>query len=237
MSLRRDDLPEFDGFKPPFFRFLKQLRANNNKPWFNENKQRYKDEVETPMLAFIQAMQPVLAEISSHYRAIPKVNGGSMFRIYRDARYVGDRPPLKEQVACQFRHELGRDAHAPGFYLQLKPGEIRLGGGIWRPSSKPLRQIRTTILDSPNAWNRILQHKDIRKRFGGISGDQLKTYPRGFDPEAEHIDDIRRKSFFLMATLPESAARSADFTATVGEHFRAATPLFEFLSHALDIPF
>lgn len=237
MSLRRDDLPEFTGFRPAFFRFLRELRANNNKPWFNQHKQRYRDEVETPMLAFIQAMQPVLAEISTHYRAIPRVNGGSMFRIYRDARYVGDRPPFKEQVAAQFRHELGRDAHAPGFYLQLAPGSIRLGGGIWRPPSAPLRAIRTTILDSPNAWNGVLQDPGIQAHFGSISGDQLKTHPRGFDPEAEHIDDLRRKSFFLMASLPESAARSPEFTETVGEHFRAATPLFEFLSHALDISF
>ena len=109
----------FNGFKPSFFKFFKDLANNNNRPWFNENKSRYEDQVCAPLLAFIEGMAPRLKRVSKHYRAIPKKTGGSMFRIYRDVRFSKDGRPYKEHGACQFRHELGKDAHAPGFFQFL----------------------------------------------------------------------------------------------------------------------
>jgi uncharacterized protein (TIGR02453 family) len=132
----------FPGFPKSFFAFLRQLARNNDRAWFEANKARYKDDVVAPMSDFIAAMAPRLAKISSHYVADPRPHGGSMFRIYRDTRFSKNKRPYKEHAACQFRHEAGRDAHAPGFYVHLAPKEVRIGGGIWLPPVPELRAIR-----------------------------------------------------------------------------------------------
>ena len=132
--------------KPALFDFLRELKANNERPWFEENKARYRAEVQGPMLDFIQAFAEPLAEISPHFRADPRANGGSLFRIYRDTRFSKDKTPYKTNVGAHFRHEAGKDAHAPGFYLHLEPGMCFAGCGVWHPDSPTLGRIRDAIL-------------------------------------------------------------------------------------------
>lgn len=228
---------DFNGFGGPFFSFLEELKRNNDRHWFQANKPRYDTEVVAPMLAFIDAMAPRLREISLHYTAIPRKSGGSMFRIYRDTRFSKDKTPYKTHVACQFRHEAGGDAHAPGFYVHLEPGRIAVGGGVWQPPSKSLARIRETIVDSPAAWERVIGDPEMLRRFGGIRGDTLKRAPRGYDPGLRHVDDLRRKSFFLMQDFTRDEAAVPAFADAAGETFRAAAPLMGFICHALDLPY
>src|SRR5215469_16136321 len=82
---------EFKGFPKDFFAFFRELKANNARPWFEANKQRFRDSVQAPMSAFIEAMAPKLAKVSKHFPADPRPNGGSMFRIYRDVRFAKDK--------------------------------------------------------------------------------------------------------------------------------------------------
>lgn len=227
----------FSGFKPSFFKFFEELSQHNNRAWFAENKSRYEDQVCTPLLAFIEAMAPRLNGVSRHYRAIAKKSGGSMFRIYRDLRFSKDGRPYKEHGACQFRHALGKDAHAPGFYVHLEPGQVFFGGGIWTPPGPKLLKIRETIADSPVAWGKIIKDKQLQARFGGIRGDGLKTAPRGFDPEHQHIQDLRRRSFFLMQQGDQKMAGSEKFLDEVEAALLATRPLMRFISHALEVPF
>ena len=136
---------------PALFDFLRALRANNERPWFEANKARYREEVRDPMLDFIAAFAGPLAEISPHFRADPRPNGGSLFRIYRDTRFSKDKTPYKTNVGAHFRHAAGRDAHAPGFYLHLEPepASPAAASGIptarrWPASATPSSQSRTT---------------------------------------------------------------------------------------------
>ena len=227
----------FNGFKPSFFKFFRELSDNNNRPWFTENKPRYEDDVVAPLLAFIEEMAPRLNRVSKYYLAIPKKSGGSMFRIYRDVRFSKDGRPYKEHGACQFRHQLGKDAHAPGFYVHLQPRQVFFGGGIWTPPGPELLKIRETIADSPVAWGKIINDKKLKDMFGGIRGNGLKTAPRGFDPEHKHIEDLRRKSFFLMREGTQKLAGSAAFADEVESAFMACRPLMRFISHAVNVPF
>jgi len=121
----------FDGFPEEMFRFLRELKKHNDRDWFNANKERYKTHVVAPMVSFIEAMDGRLARVSDCFLADARPNGGSMFRIYRDTRFSKDKSPYKEHVACHFRHMSGKDAHAPGFYVHLEPGDVFFGGGIW----------------------------------------------------------------------------------------------------------
>jgi uncharacterized protein (TIGR02453 family) len=226
----------FSGFTPAFFRFFESLAKNNNRAWFLQNKPRYLQEIVVPMLAFIEAMQKPLRQLAPHYRVIAKLTGGSMFRIYRDARFSNDKRPYKEHAAFHFRHEQGKDAHAPGYYLHLEPGRVFFGGGIWVPPAAKLSTIRDTIMDSPGAWARVKNDPKIIG-YGGIQGKGLKTAPRGVDRNHPQIEDLRRKSFFVMNEVRPELAGKADFIDLVADTYRDCEPMMEFICHALEIPF
>ena len=141
-------------FTPELFQFLLELRTNNNREWFQANKHRYERHVKEPILQFIQDFEPSLHSVSTRFVADVRANGGSMFRIYRDVRFSKDKSPYKTQAAAHFRHEAGKSAHAPGFYLHLAPGEVFAGVGIWHPDSSSLGKIRNVIASNPGKWER-----------------------------------------------------------------------------------
>ena len=226
----------FDGFPPALYEFLDKLAVNNNREWFNRNKTRYRAEVLMPMCGFIAAFGPRLARISPHFVADPRPNGGSMFRVYRDIRFAKDKKPYKEHAACQFRHEAGKDVHAPGFYLHLDRDGVWLGGGIWKPPAKPLYKIRERIQLDAKGWGKIIRSQKIKSRFGAVEGERLKRAPRGFSEETPYIDDIKLKSFLLMTRMDRSDALSPSFIDEVEDTFRGAMSLLHFLAKALELP-
>jgi len=224
-------------FTPEFINFFKELKRNNNREWFKAHKTDYQKVVVQPMCLFIEAMAPRLNRISPHFIADPRASGGSMFRIYRDVRFTKDKSPYKLHAACQFRHELGKDAHAPGFYVHLSPEEVVFGGGIWMPPNSELIKIRNTIVDNPNEWKRIRSGVKFRKLFGGIGGDGLKRPPKGFDADHPHIEDLKRKSFFAMRHEKPDIIFDKHFVDEVEATFKAAKPLMEYICYAQDIVF
>ena len=143
---------KFKGFPKDFFAFFRELAANNERTWFEANKPRFRDSVQAPMSDFITAMAPRLAKVSKHFTADPRPNGGSMFRIYRDVRFAKDKRPYKEHAACHFRHALGKDVHAPGFYMHVSPTETHFGGGLWMPPPDALRQLTKNEIELFKRW-------------------------------------------------------------------------------------
>ncbi len=188
------------------------------------------------MSEYITCIAPHLNRISPHYKADPRPHNGSMFRIYRDTRFSRDKTPYKTHAACHFRHLAGRDAHAPGFYMHIETDRISFGGGIWLPPSKQLGLIREFIADNPSAWEKLRNSTAIKK-LGGIQGDSLKRPPRGYDVDARHIDDLKRKSFFIMAAAEPELALSSDFITESTRVFRTTAKLNHFIADALDLPF
>ena len=157
-------------FTPETFRFLDDLSANNDRDWFQANKARYEGDVKEPALRFIADFAPHLQEISPHFRADPRANGGSLFRIYRDTRFSKDKIPYKTHTGIHFRHESAKDAHTPGFYLHIEPGGSFVGCGIWRPGSPTLTMIRQAITDDPDAWAQARDDAQFRAAFE-LSGE------------------------------------------------------------------
>jgi uncharacterized protein (TIGR02453 family) len=227
----------FKGFPKDFFAFFRDLKAHNERPWFEANKQRFRESVQAPMSDFIAAMAPRLAKISNHFTADPRPNGGSMFRIYRDVRFSKDKRPYKEHAACHFRHALGKDVHAPGFYMHFAPGEVFFGSGLWMPPPESLSKIREAIVGKPAAWKKVLEDRTFRKHFDGVKGEALTRPPRGFDPAHPYIEDIKRKSFFAMREADQKLALSSALVDEVAGSFAALSPLMKFLCTALDVPY
>ena len=227
----------FDGFSPALFAYLTDLAKHNNRTWFQSNKSRYQEVVVDPMGQFIEAMAPRLTAISEHFVADPRPNGGSMFRIYRDTRFSKDKRPYKDNVGCHFRHSQGRDAHAPGFYVHLAPGQILFGGGIWKPDSSSLAKIRMAIVDNPSAWQAATHDKAFLDYFTEVRGERLKRPPRGYSPANPMLADLKLKSFFVMREADVALACSRDFTSAVEKAFVMASPMMSFLAFALELPY
>jgi len=235
MSAPTDTDREFD---PELFDFLRELKANNDRDWFAANKARYEANVQEPALAFIEDFGHRLSQISPHFRADTRKVGGSLFRIYRDTRFSKDKTPYKTNTGMHFRHEAAKDAHAPGFYLHLAPGQVFGGGGIWHPDTKTATKIRQAIVDDPDAWRAATREPPFSERLD-IGGDdqRLKRVPSGFAADHEFADDLRRRDYFGWAEFGEGVATTAGFLDEYTRTCQAAVPLVRFICRALGLPF
>ncbi len=226
----------FRRFEPRLFEFLEELADNNNRPWFQANKWRYEQEVLEPCLAFIRAFQPRLRKISKCFVASDRRMGGSLLRVYRDTRFSGGREPYKTNAGIQFRHELARDIHAPGFYVHIAANECFLAVGSWRPDTEALARIRQAIVEWPDRWRRARDDKKFRQYFD-LDGGSLKRPPRGFPPDHRFVEDLQRTDFLGLCELSEQDVLDEAFLDRVTTSFVASRPLMRFLCRALKVPF
>jgi uncharacterized protein (TIGR02453 family) len=218
------------------FRFQRDLARNNNRAWFAANRQRYEDVLRQPFLRLIADMQAPLAKISAHYRADPRPQGGSLFRIHRDTRFRSDKTPYKTWAGARFAHERRREVEAPSFYLHVQPGDCFAGGGLWHPESPTLKKIRAFLADNPAAWKKAVHRSVFRERFE-FWGEPLKRPPRGFDPAHELIEDIKRRNFAAGAAIADSVVTSDELLPLVVDTFKRIAPMVDYLCAALDLEF
>jgi uncharacterized protein (TIGR02453 family) len=223
-------------FTSGLMKFLRDLSSNNDREWFEANRDRYERDMLEPALEFIEAFAPYLRRISPHFVASTKRSGGSLFRIHRDIRFSKDKTPYKTHLGIQFRHEAAKDAHAPGFYFHIQPGESFAGAGIWHPDNPTLTNIRQAIVDDPRTWKRVA----YGKRFGDnyeLAGDSLKRPPRGFDEDHPYVEDLKRKDFVGMSSFSEREITSEDLLKNFSERCRGASGFVEFLCGATGLSF
>ncbi len=223
-------------FTAAIFKYLRDLRDNNDRTWFKAHPDRYETELREPALRFITDFAPHLGRISHHFRADPRRSGGSLFRIYRDTRFSRDKSPYKTHAGIHFRHELGKDAYTPGFYLHLEPGGSFVGVGLWHPDSPTLKRIRTYMVTHPDRWRRAVTGRTFTKRFT-LAGDRLKTNPRGFDPDHPLIEDLRWKDLTALAPLTQKTVVSRGFLGSFASDCAAGASLVRFLCEALGQPY
>lgn len=227
-------------FTPEVFRFLRELAENNDRAWWEENKDRYIEVIREPAKVFIEDFGSTLQAISEHFDADTRTNGGSLMRPYRDTRFSKDKTPYKTNVGVQFRHEQGKDVHAPGFYLHLEPGACFAGVGMWRPEAKVARVIRERIYEHPDEWRRATRYKLFMSTWSMTTdddGDRLKRVPRDFDPDFEYADDLRLKTFIAVSKLTHKAVTSPDLDVELARRFKVGSNLNRFLSQAIGLPY
>ena len=223
-------------FKPETIKFLHELKKNNNRAWFSENKPRYEEDVLDVALNFIQSMHDPLNAFAPHFTAIPKRMGGSLMRVYRDTRFSKNKTPYKTNIGIQFRHEQAKDVHAPGFYLHIDPDEVFLAVGLWRPEATALAAIRGRISVKQAEWLRARNDKVFKRHFS-LGGQSLTRPPRGFDKEHPLIEDLKRKDFIAVKSMNLSEATQPRFQQKVETAFKSATPLMQFLCKAVGVPY
>ncbi len=223
-------------FKPSIFKFLKDLAANNERDWFKENKSRYENDLKAPALEFITEFGSHLHGISPHFRADPRANGGSLFRIYRDVRFSKDKSPYKTHAGLHFRHEAGKDAYTPGFYLHMEPGGCFVGVGLWHPDNPTLKKIRDKIVADPQSWKDAVGGKDFLKYFS-VTGNSLKRPPRGYDANHELVDVLKLKDFTALAPITQKQVCSPDFLTEFAGLCQTGGSLVRFICEAVEQPY
>ena len=226
----------FNGFGAETIGFLEELEDNNNRTWFQTNRHRYDSEVLAPAFAFISAVGPLLAGVSECFTAVPKRTGGSLMRVYRDTRFSRDKTPYKTNIGIQFRHEQGKDVHAPGYYLHMESTGCFLAAGMWRPEAAALKAIRERIANRPGEWRKVIQSRHFKSEYT-LGGTALTRPPRGYACDVRYIEDIKRKDFVGASDFSIERAAAAGFPEEVVERFACATPLMKFLCTAVGVDF
>ena len=222
-------------FTDATFAFLGQLAANNNKPWFEQNKSRYEALVREPALDFIEAIGPLLNTFAPQFNAIPRKVGGSLMRVYRDTRFSADKTPFKTNIGMHFRHALGKDMHAPGFYVHIATDECFLGAGCWQPAPEVLGKIRDAIAQQPEKW---LAARDSLQASGWQPwGERLSRPPRGYAADHPAIEDLKRKHFIGLLTLTAAEVTDKDFARRAAERLSETVPFMRYLCEALEVQF
>jgi uncharacterized protein (TIGR02453 family) len=209
--------------------FLKRLKRNNNREWFLKNKAIYEESVKLPMTQLIEALGEEFAQFAPEILVSPK----SLFRIYRDTRFAKDKRPFKTHVAASFSVR-GFDRHeGAGFYFHIAPTELWIGGGIYRPPSDQLRDVRDHIAANHERLRKIVEARQFRKLFGTLQGEQSSRMPRGYPAGHPAEEYLRYKDVLAARELPPSDATKPDFLATLVESFKGMTSLIRFLNEPI----
>jgi uncharacterized protein (TIGR02453 family) len=221
-------------FTQATFSFLDELSKNNNRLWFEDNKTKYEAVIRQPAFEFIAAMVPHLAKIAPNFRAEAKKVGGSLMRIHRDTRFSHNKSPYKTNIGIQFRHSLGKDVHAPGFYLHVAAEECFLGVGCWHPEADALGQIRARISEFPEEWFSAKDQHKFTLNFT-LEGETLSRPPKGYPATHPAIDDLKRKDFIGLSVLSKEQVLGKNLVKIAHARFSEAVPFMKFLCDAMNV--
>ncbi len=215
---------------PDTIKFLSQLAINNNKPWFDENRDRYqaaKEDFEVLVDDLVVRMIPLLPELANMKAK------DCVFRIFRDVRFSKDKTPYKAHFGA-FLSKGGRKYEGPGYYIHLEPGKSFAGGGIWMPPGPLLKAVRQEIDYNFDEFKKILAAKDFRKYFKTVEGESLKTLPQGYSADNPAIDYLKLKSFTVGTPVADKDLSAKGLASKCEAIFTAMSPLVNFVDRCLD---
>jgi uncharacterized protein (TIGR02453 family) len=226
-----DLYPPFEGFPVEGINFLKRLKRNNNRPWFEKHREEYELRVKLPMQSLIAALQPHFLKFAPEFDINPKK---SLFRIYRDVRFSHDKTPYKTHVAAHFvLRGKPKGVEGSGYYLHIEPGQVFLGGGIYMPDTDQLKNIRRAIDANADQFLSILRSKKFVSTFKQLKGEKLTRVPKGYDADHPMAEWLKQKQFFVWVEWPEARCKGENLVKEVVSVFETATPLVRFLNEAM----
>lgn len=210
--------------------FLNELKKNNTKEWFNENRKRYEESREK-MLFFTELM---IQEVSKFDDEIKILNPKDcFFRIFRDVRFSKDKTPYKTNMGSFITRD-GRKGHRAGYYIHIEPENSFVGGGVWCPMPEPLKAVRSEIYDNADGFKEVINDKSFKNYYSEIMGEQLKTAPKGFPKDFEDIELLRHKSYAFGHELTDKVVKGDDFVLKVVEAFKELHKANRYMNVAMD---
>ena len=216
-------------FDQDFLTFLKDLSANNNRDWFQANKKRYEESVKEPFTAFVGEMIVRMKKDDPQITLQPK---DSIFRINRDIRFSADKTPYKTHMSALISRGGKKDKTLPGMYLHLGPDSAQLFSGVHGPEKDQLYRIRESISGNLGQFEKLINEKDFKKKFGTILGDKNKRIPKEFQMAFEKQPLIANKDFYYVVKFPAKIALDPKLPAILMDHYLSSKPLSQFLYKA-----
>ncbi|MCQ2346173.1 MAG: DUF2461 domain-containing protein [Paludibacteraceae bacterium] len=215
--------------------FLRDLSANNNREWFNSNKDRY-IACHEHFLAFSEKYIDMLSSVDPSIQGLmPK---DCIWRIYRDTRFSNDKRPYKEWFGVFPAAEGGRRSPHAGYYLHIQPGHCMFAGGIWCPDNNLLRQLRNEILANDDEIAEIMQMPQWKKYFGDFDSEyMLKRLPLEFanrEMSNQVAEWIKRKAYTFSTPLSDAQICSPDIMNDLKEIAQTAYPMIRFLNYVFE---
>lgn len=212
-------------------KFLKELKKNNNRPWFEEHRQQY----ETAKEDFLLLTEKLITGIAVFDPPIALLKSKDcVFRINRDVRFSKDKSPYKNNIAGYFNRN-GKKGTGAGYYLHIEPGKSFAAGGMWMPEPKELACIRQEIDYSFDSWKKIIGNATFKKTFiEGIKGETLVRPPKGYDDTNPAIAYLKMKNFVVTRSFTDTEIQSKTFAKDVANTFKAMKPMIDFLNSAID---
>jgi len=207
--------------------FLMKLSKNNNREWFNKNKNLYVAAHEN-VLAFVDAL---LSEMRRHDNIETRNAKDSLFRIYRDIRFSKDKSPYKTYWAGHFKRATKK--LRGGYYFQIGPGETMAAGGFFSPDAKDLLRIRKDIDMNFTHWKKMLADKKITNSFGELKGEMVATSPKGFSRDNPAIELLKHKQFYFSRSFTDKEVLSNGFLNQMNQTFRNLRRYFDYMSEVL----
>jgi len=210
--------------------FLKNLSRNNSREWFNANKSLY----EKGKKNILDATLYLISEIGKFDKSVQFVNPEEcLFRIYKDVRFSKDKNPYKTNFGS-FIIKGGRKTQGAGYYLHIEPGKSFLVGGIYMPSAPHLFAIRSAIAKKPEALMKIISKPEIKKSFGGLCDETLKTAPKGFPKDHPSVELLRYKHYYLMKNVSDKEILSDGFLIQAVKEFKVVSPFVKYINSILE---
>ena len=213
-------------------KFLKDLKKNNNKPWFDAHRKEY-ESAKSDFTVFIQSV------IDKHGKSDPTIKSinakDCMFRINRDVRFSKDKSPYKTNMGA-YISKGGKKSIYGGYYFHCEPGQSFVGGGLWMPMPPELNKVRQEIDYNLDAFKKIVISKKFRSVYKDLSHDPeytLSRVPKGYDPDNPAAEYLKLKSFVSMTSLKDSDLTSKDLLKKTTNAFEALQPLIEFVNESI----
>jgi len=233
-------LATFAGFRPAALTFLRGLRKNNRREWFEANRATYEREVKAPLKAFVEDLDVRFATLAPEFVGDPR---SSLFRIHRDIRFSKDKSPYKPHAACWIFHRApGRGVGqtvdgGAGFYFHLEPGASLVAAGLWMPPRPKLQLVRDAIAGDAAAWEHVVKARAFVRRFGGLNEDDpgvmLTRLPRGYAQGHPAERWLRFNSFTVSRALSDADVQSPALAALVMKDYATMLPFTRWLNRAL----
>jgi uncharacterized protein (TIGR02453 family) len=217
-------------FTKDTLQLLRQLKKNNNREWFNENKPRYIEHVKEPFEVFIGKLIEALSPYFDSLAITPK---DAIFRIYRDVRFGKDKTPYKTKVSAIISPGGRKNRTMPGIYLEITPDDMRIYSGLFQLDSKELYNVRSYISHNMAEFQRLISESNFVETFTEIKGEKNKRIPKEFDEDAIKQPLIYHKQFYFFTSWPVQTIYEEDLIERIVETFTIAKPVSEFLYEGL----
>jgi uncharacterized protein (TIGR02453 family) len=220
---------QFPGFSPDALAFLRSLKRNNRREWFQPRKERYEALIKAPMLELIGCLNAEFARFAPDYVTPPEK---SAYRIYRDTRFSPDKTPYKTHIAAIFPRRTAVKREGAVFYLHFTEKELLAFGGVYSPERDELLAYRGLLNERYLELEEILRDKKLRRTVGRLQGEQLSRMPKGFPPDHPAEDLLRRRQWYLESILDIKLLTSPRLLPALARSFEVMTPFVEFLNRA-----